>query len=233
MSNNHADQSPVDRPLPDDLVQCESILAHMSLPRSRLQRDELIYRVGWAAAEVHAQSVTGQGVEPSRSSPGTGGRSTLAWSVASAAIAASLAVVITLRIQPAVDAPANSPADAVVDLSRAEDPAKDRERKPPSADLAQLTRGGINKGTEVGWTASLLIMRDRALRQQLDDRWIVSEGSFGGSLANDAASLQPRTSREMLREFLPGPSAQEKTDRDSMRQRLRWPWQTIRWGDTT
>ena len=156
-------------------------------------------------------------------------RSTFVWSVASAAIAASLAVAMTLRLQPA----ASTPADAVVSLSHTDGFAIGREGNPPPGNVANLIRVGFTTGTGVGGTASLLIMRDRALLQQWDDPWIVTETSVGEWSSNDGMPSQPVTSREMLQEFLPGPSAQDTLDRDSTWRMLRWPWKSVRLGDTT
>ena len=228
MSDNHTNQPPVDTRLPEELARCESILAGMSLPRSRVQRDELMYRAGWAAAEGDANCPSLQGAERKQYSRGTGGRSTFAWAIASAAIAASLTAAITLWLEPA----AVAPTDAIVDLSSEEGSAISEEEKQPPESRAHLIPGGSTRRVGIEWTASLLTMRNRALSQQWDDPWIATETSIGESSSNDAISSQPKTSREMLQEFLPEPSAQDTSDRDSTRDQLRWLWKTMHLRET-
>ena len=224
MSDNNANQPPVDTRLPDELARCESILAGMSLPKSRVQRDELLYRAGWAAAERDAKSCSVRGAEQKQSSRNTGGRSTFAWSVTSAVVAASLAVAITLQVQPA----ATTQVNAVVDVSRDHGSAVTEEES-----LVTPIPDGFANRADVEWTASLLIMRDRALLQQWDDPWTVNDPSISELSSDGAMPSQPKTSREMLQEFLMGPSEQDTTDRSSTRRGLRWPWKTIHLGETT
>ena len=83
--------------LPDELAACEAHLAGEPLPAVGINRDELLYRAGWVAAEAAierrlAMPVTSKELSKQGSSRfGT----TAAWSLASAVVAASLAVVVT------------------------------------------------------------------------------------------------------------------------------------------
>jgi hypothetical protein len=86
--------------LPDDLAACEARLAALPLARSRVDRDQLIYRAGWAAAEAARGTVQ---VADARGA--TKRRSIAVWSAGSAALAASLAVTATLALQPRITAP--------------------------------------------------------------------------------------------------------------------------------
>jgi hypothetical protein len=93
--------------LPADLAPCEARLAAHPLPPASLNRDELLYRAGWAAAEAarsRATPLPSEGRVPSRK------RDVALWSCASAALAASLAVALTLTMTRPNGAPAVVPA---------------------------------------------------------------------------------------------------------------------------
>lgn len=96
---------PDDLRLADQLAACEARLAAHPLASSSINRDELLYRAGWAACEAHRQPAAAlRPANPSRAK-------ILAWSTASAALAASLAVAATLRL---VSAPATGGVEPAI-----------------------------------------------------------------------------------------------------------------------
>ncbi len=96
--------------LPDELAALEALLAAKPLTAARIDRDQLMYQSGWAACEAQWQPRPSAGGRPEvRLRPATveahlpaepgairERRRTLAWSLGSAALAASLAVATTL-----------------------------------------------------------------------------------------------------------------------------------------
>jgi len=79
--------------LPDELAALEALLAAKPLAAAGIDRDQLMYRAGWAACEAQVHSPPWQGGArggiPDR-------RRIATWSLASAALAASIAVAATL-----------------------------------------------------------------------------------------------------------------------------------------
>lgn len=221
MSEDHADQPAGDLKLTDDLARLESILGAVTLPPSRIQRDELMFRAG-RAAEASAES---------QRFKTAGKRATLAWSVSSATVAASLAVAITMWLQTIAVVPLDSVAKSSGDLPagiagvEAEEPTSRRQTNPVRSHFA--TRAGVNK------TAPLLVMRDRILLQPCDEGWTVTESSVAGSSARDGIPSRAKTSREMLQEFLPRGSSRSAVDRNSNPSEFDWPWNTKRLGATS
>jgi hypothetical protein len=124
--------------LPDELRACEARLAGESLPPSRINRDELLYRAGWAAACAQALASERAALQP------FAGRGTIAaWSLASAALAASLAVVVT-RSVTSTDGPRStdrSAASSPLFAAGASAPSVDRAaRSQDAASAASLAR---------------------------------------------------------------------------------------------
>ena len=158
MLDNDANRPPLELRLPDELARCESMLSSLSLPPSRVQRDDLMYRAGWAAAEAGLPVSAPQGMEQASSARCTYRRRTLAWSLTSAVLAASLAVAITANFPGSAAMP-----QAVIPETRSSDrPEMSVEAAPPSAQQAQPIPRKIARTTAVDWTAPLLVMRDRA-----------------------------------------------------------------------
>lgn len=105
------ESKPDDLRLSDELAALEALLAAKPLPAPRIDRDQLMYRAGWAACEAQCQPRPLAGGRPKvrlrpaaveahpPAEPGTirERRRTLAWSLGSAAVAASIAVGATLR----------------------------------------------------------------------------------------------------------------------------------------
>jgi hypothetical protein len=80
--------------LPDRLAACEAELAAQPLGASTINRDELLYRAGWAAAEAALANRS----EVARPSSDVDKAAIARWSTVSAILAASIAVAATLAI---------------------------------------------------------------------------------------------------------------------------------------
>ena len=98
--------SPEELRLPEELAALEALLAARPLAAVGIDRNELMYRAGWAACQAEAlqpRPLAGGRFEASTTStetrgypsePGAGSaRRLLVWSAASAALAASMAVM--------------------------------------------------------------------------------------------------------------------------------------------
>lgn len=107
-----SEESKPDEPrLPDELAAFEAALAARALPVPRIDRDQLMYRAGWAACEaqprplaggrfeVRPQLATVEAYPPAEPGATRERRRTMVWSLGSAALAASIAVVATLGWQ--------------------------------------------------------------------------------------------------------------------------------------
>jgi hypothetical protein len=92
--------------LTEELAACEARLAGQAPPPPDINRDQLMYDSGWAACEAHLQQA---GDTPTVKMRGRG--LAMAWSVASTAIAASLALVLVMQRESA------SPAGRAVMVS--------------------------------------------------------------------------------------------------------------------
>lgn len=78
--------------LPDELAACEARLAALALPAAAINRDELLFRAGWAAHDAASPT----------SAVGRAGWTSHALA---AAVAAVVATIITLRMAPSEQAP--------------------------------------------------------------------------------------------------------------------------------
>lgn len=119
MSNEQS--MPDELKLPADLAACEARLAASALPAPPLNRDELMYRAGWAAAVAVRSRET---LQPSKPQPPARKRDVAFWSATSAALAASLAVAVTLAMTRRDETPTSAPAAG---------------SRPPLAELAATT----------------------------------------------------------------------------------------------
>src|SRR5690606_26157913 len=125
--------------LPEELAAFEALLAARALPASRLDRDQVMYRAGWAACEAEFYP-------PPSKERARGGisdrRQTVGWSGVSAALAASIAVAVTLgwvrmeqsEVADAERAGAETPRLATDDVAAtvAADEVRDRNTAAPS-----------------------------------------------------------------------------------------------------
>jgi hypothetical protein len=193
--------------LPDDLAACEAQLAAQSLPASGIDRDQLMYRAGWAACEAHLAAVH----SPAFKVGSTRGF-TLAWSLSSAAVAASLAVVLTLQWQPVANRdvaqrPTGSRQPLAVET--AEIKKVEASRTEVKAALARTSSRKLDIG--------LLRMR----RQALADAW--AEPTSVAAIDGHAATPTAKTARELMGELLPV--------EDAGSTRI-WPWMNSTSGDS-
>jgi len=209
--------------LPDELAACEARLAAQSLPASRLDRDELLYRAGWAAAEARLAALNpppskgweqpstvaggdraqgGSSREATRGGISTA-RVTAAWSLTSAAIAASLAVIITLQWRPVVV------REIAVDRAG--------PRPPLASTTAHLPDGPNVESNRTAWPVARSRQIDVGIfglrRQALNNIW--GEPINAVALTADSATPAAKTARELLEELLPAKTA---------RPTKIWPW---------
>jgi hypothetical protein len=200
--------------LPDHLAACEARLAAQMLPASGINRDELLYRAGWAAGAETARLAV---VTPSPSKGGARGGITAAWSLTSAAVAASIAVVVTLQMQSLESRHVVAqPADVSPQWA-----AEDVEPKPattlaPRVELARASAKTPNVGRLQ--TTGLIGLRQRAM----SNVWAEAPGK--ATTASDTAMAPaPQTARELMQEFMPA---------ESTRQYDSWPWKPTSSGDS-
>jgi hypothetical protein len=227
--------------LPEELAAFEALLAARALPASRLDRDQVMYQAGWTAREAQFQPRAlpgGRHALPEevavardypRAEPGARGmlRRTMAWSCASAALAASLAVAVTLgwssaeqsEIAEAERAGGETPrlaADEVSGTTIAQD-ASDRSVTTPSL-LSELDRflAADAHGTRPTLTGPWFALH-RLDRPAPDSR--------SDQIAADAEATPatPKTIRDLQQELLPAASAPP---------RVVWPWERTPSGDS-
>jgi hypothetical protein len=229
--------------LPEELAAFEALLAARTLPASRLDRDQVMYRAGWAACEAQASPPPSKGWEqPSTGNPQLperravvtceamrGGipsrRRTFAWSCASAALAAALAVAVTLGLSQA-----ERKEIAEVELTGGETP-----RLAVDASAASATT--IDDRTDGSSMPSLLNNLDRLLdasaygrRPTLAGPWLAMQrldlrqiDDRHAHVANDVeATPATSTIRNLQQELLPAASA----------PRVVWPWERTTSGDS-
>lgn len=199
--------------LPDDLAACEARLAAFELPSAGIDRDALLYQAGWAAAMSHLGVVekldpltVEAGSRRRRAGAGKTGLTTAAWSLASAAVAASIAVVATLQLRPPrvveVAAPVEAPRVAMAsppEASAVHEGSAQNIRLAPS-------RTSFNSG--------LIALRQRALSDALAE-----PTRRAAATDEDEVVAEAKSARELLQEMLPSPRP---------RQPVIWPW---RWHD--
>ncbi|MEM8944695.1 MAG: hypothetical protein AAGD11_05875 [Planctomycetota bacterium] len=168
--------------LPKKLREIESRLGQLSPLPSEVNRDMLMYQTGWAAAEA-------QFARP---------RAWL-WPATSAALAACLLLMLSAaNLRP-------SPTPLVdSDTPRADDPLM--------VSLPRVPRITVPTAKQYPPTATLLVMRDRALRSEFDSLSL-STADFAGGVVDEARN-GPATSRELLRELLPARPSATRTQID-------------------
>ncbi len=186
--------------LPDDLAACEAQLAAKLPPATGINRDELMYRAGWAACEARLAS----GSRGSVRLASGGGGVIAAWSLASAATAAALAVALTLQWRPADQLEVVTTDEVAAPMQVAEDAV---EPKPPllaqrEVELAALP--AFRRDIGIG----LLLLR----RQALNSAW---EQPANVVTANGGGLPAAKTARELMQEVLPG---------EPVRSTRMWPW---------
>jgi hypothetical protein len=174
--------------LPDDLAACEARLAAEALPATGIDRDQLLYRAGWSACEARFVALNST---PSKGGPRGG--IVAAWSATSAAIAASVAVVLTLQWPSIADRDlASKPREAQSAVSTEiinPAAAKSAPAAFPYASTAIPNRPRFPAG--------LLALR----RQTLTNAWL--EPTSIASTNGDPSPTPAKTARELMNEYLP------------------------------
>jgi hypothetical protein len=213
--------------LPDDLAACEARLAARTPAPSQIDRDQLMYQAGWAACETSLAACN-----PPPSKGGVRGGITFAWSIASAALAASLAIALTLHLQqtpPAngVDAEANQ----VVAQSK---PADIEQAAPQASDETTLAKFAALFTDDGGLPQSLIDRQRASAIFAPRTAWFASREASPrafevtpASAASDDTVLPPsKTISQLLNEFLP------PAKRAPRQSTLFWPWKPASHGDT-
>lgn len=204
--------------LPDDLAAMEARLAAHAPPASGLNRDELMYRAGWAAAEENLANLRLATAASSPHHSSRHARSTAAWSLASAALAASLAVAVTLLVQSPPQAPLPlAPAIAVQPATVAPLAAPSPRADDVADYLASMSRSNSPLA------GALLVMHRRPDATG-------SRSSEATELLNDVAAPAPKTARDLRQEFLPAPTPASP---GSASPALGWPWNARLFGEST
>ena len=221
---------PDDLRLPDELAAYEARLAATPLAASTLGRDELLYRAGWAAAEAELARRAAATVVAAPL--GTSRRVTAAWSAASAALAACLAVAITwsFAVRP-TQAPtvANAPRISTganesvgVAITSAADAASRRVASNLSLARVELA---INRQSQIhrGVTPASLWSASRGPRLGAWDEPIIVSGEQ--LAAAPAIGVEHTSARELLDEMLPRAGRSSATEQGSPSSRM---WEFFR-----
>jgi hypothetical protein len=131
--------------LPPELADIETQLRQLSLPDTRINREQLFYQVGWAAARAS--------VVPA---------SSLLWPVTSGVLAAAVVVLAVLVAR----APTTVQTVVEATVPALEQPAEQEIAKPRVEPFARRSLLPIRRWAE---TAPLLAMRERALRGEFPE----------------------------------------------------------------
>jgi hypothetical protein len=192
--------------LPDRLAACEAELAAQPLPASTINRDELLYRAGWAAAEAEFSS--GALVPASTAWSKRGIVAT--WSAASAALAASIAVAVTLslvapREQSIAIRTLNAPPRAAILEDRPHtEPAGQRTEQRVVVDALLARLDALTSGTTAVWdsapNASIWAWTRKPDLGPWDQPILVTSAVTSPA----PAGVSSTTARELLDQMLPG-----------------------------
>jgi hypothetical protein len=159
--------------LPRELIECEARLTQFVAAPSRIDRDQLMYRAGWAAARARK-----------------GHMASLLPVLCSAAAAAVLSVAITWRLATVSSI---AIADQAGDEIAAGETAVARRAERVNPPVPAIQRAA-SRFQFTG--APLLAMRDRALRFEFDELAIDASDA-------PAASTPAVSARQLRDEFLP------------------------------
>ena len=169
--------------LPPELAEIETQLHQLALPSARVNREQLFYQAGWAAAQANL-------------GPTSSGNSRLLWPLTSGVLAVAMVVLAVLVAQT----PTTVQTVAEATVPALEQPAEQVVAKPQVETLARRSRLTFRHWAE---TAPLLVMRERALRGEFP------EPSLAVSLT--VAPHPQMTARELMQEFLPKSERNEST----------------------
>jgi hypothetical protein len=212
--------------LPDDLAACEARLASEPLPASRIDRDQLMYRAGWAACEAqlaseNPSSLLKNGIGSRTSAQKFGDsesgeracptfqraarrRVVAAWSLASAALAASIAVAVTLQLGPTSSldvgnvkqAPATTPVN--------------QNATPTNGSATNLAAGGsstpswaaASQPLDRSWSLPFISGQPLTLAARFD-RAADLLGKPASAAVEDTSIQPPKTAWQLMQEYLP------------------------------
>lgn len=195
--------------LPDDLAALEARLAAQSLPASGVNRDELMYRAGWAACEAQQSRAVSLPIRSTRDSSAR----IAVWSFASAAMAALLAAAVTLQLQSPRGVPLAEEIDRSIDASIASaNPSGPPAAAPVQAAAVADYLALVSNPDARDFVTPLLAFH----RRQLRFTW---PRSVTEAVANGMAAPSPKTASQLREEFLPAPAP----PRDDRLLPL-WPW---------
>lgn len=235
-----SEESKPDEPrLPDELAAFEAALAARALAVPRIDRDQLMYRAGWAACEAQwqprplaggrfearPQPATMEASPPAEPGAARERRLAVTWSLGSAALAASIAVMATLGWQEATsrsvktkDVEGGTPqltADEVTTTVAVDEELARGETAPSLLNNLDHFIDADTHGRQTILAGPWLAMQRLDLRQ-VDAR--------DDHVANDAeAPPTPKTIRDLQHELLPNAPAPPD---------LVWPWQRTTSGDS-
>jgi hypothetical protein len=227
--------------LPDDLAACEARLAARSPAPTQINRDQLMYQAGWSACET---SLAACNPPPSKVEEGPGrrgarGGSIAAWSFASAALAASLAVAVTLHVQRSITPDSIATNNSGHQIASTKN---DGSAKPVMPDVGPTADSSASQNNSATFFAAVdsFFSPPAAPPRPNAALFAARAISFTGS-ASDAPPFQltsvnatpespaappAKTAWQLLDEYLP--SAKKSPRQPS----LFWPWKSASKGET-
>jgi hypothetical protein len=172
--------------LTEELAACEARLAGQAPSPPAINRDQLMYQAGWAACESQLQQA---GDSPTVKMRGRG--LAMAWSVASTAIAASLALVLVLQGEPA-----SHPGQATIASTSARGEIEEsREAPTPQVAEDKLAPSFASSTRTLG--SGLLALRRQALMNMWPEPMRIAAAGDASSEPADNAN------DDLLRDVLP------------------------------
>lgn len=220
--------------LPDELAACEARLAALPLAAARVDRDELMFRAGWAAGHAAVlspplderdQPSTGDPMSPERRAVvlREAVKERIRWRshLATAAVAASLAVAATLGFTPqgtqTVSLEAKSNSESADDDALPSSLARqsfDATRSRAFADFDDLFDG----------RDALTLGAPLMARQRFTADFVATQAE----LDDPGPPARPATARRLLEDFAP----REKVGASSNELIPVWPWSRFLGGNT-
>ena len=227
-----SEESKPDEPrLPDELAALEALLAAKPLAAVRVDRDQLMYRAGWAACEAAATISPPLKVGEGPRRRGARGetpnrRRTVAWSVGSAALAASIAVMATLGWQGAASqnaktagAGGGTPRLAEEGLPQTLAAVKSLTSRDVSAAEIDRLLNGSGRNDRLSLAGPWFAMKQRGLGEIANDNDVRADGAPTTDLEPPTA----KTARELWKELNPNETATPTPV---------WPWRQPSSGDS-
>jgi hypothetical protein len=224
--------------LPDDLAACEARLAARSPAPTQIDRDQLMYQAGWAACEASLAAMD----SPPLKAGARGGikRGTIAaWSFASAALAASLAVAVTLHVERSATSTSIAANNADPQIASTKN---DAIAKPGVTAVRPTVDSAASQNDSAALLAAVASFFSPPAAQPRPNSALFAARaiSVGGNstdappfkltrvnAASDAAASPPaKTAWQLLDEYLP---SAKKPPRQSG---VFWPWNSASLGET-